>query len=148
MRAASQRQLLVAGCYGRAPPLCSVRKFPISASNQPSTGLLASMSYPLLPSTKSANAALCGKCTVNRSTISDLVIKPISLPRCVKRICRKFYEESHVSLSGRGTMGGKDTHTILCIMFTTSSSGTSVRSSRTETSMRDERSTKSGSEAA
>lgn len=43
---------------------------------------------------------------------------------------------------------GKKARTILWIIFTTSSSGTSVRSSRTETSMRDERLIKSGSEAA
>lgn len=63
--------------------------------------------YPLLPSTQSANAALCGRCTVNKSTISALEIRPISFPRCVKRICRRFYERLHVSLSGRKTTGKK-----------------------------------------
>lgn len=44
--------------------------------------------------------------------------------------------------------GGGRRPTILCIVFTTSSRGTSVRSSRTETSIRDERSITSGSEPA
>jgi hypothetical protein len=57
--------------------------------------------HPLLLSTKSANTALCGRCTVNKSATSDLVIKPMGFPCCVKRIYHKFCEEPHILLSGR-----------------------------------------------